>query len=381
MIGAYMDSLFERFLTKIKIADLKPYEEASFANLVNEKERNCIIGTILLPHYLSYKAYQDLFDAISNFTALGGFSMQISFTYLDEREYFPRLLEEFKEAHNCQLMDDVYFYDTENKVLFYYKRADEAAQLNDEIRKLNNFLDSISSSYKLLMQEKIYMSDDFSAKRDEAYQKVAADTMKNIKVIEEINSTYQPCKLKDVDKFPKVIVSGTIFKVEDRKNKKLNLIRAIEFYDGTDSIKATLFEGKKMKLDEILKYDVGVKVKIFGRPFNDPYSRDELVIDIDKIEVVPSDPLREDNSEEKRVELHLHTKFSSLDGLATFADYAKTAKRWGHKALAVTDHGVCQAFPKAQEAAKKYDIKVLYGTEFYVVDDTPKYIYNPDNKR
>ncbi len=376
-----MDSLLERFLNKIKIKDLKPYAEGSFGKLINEKENNCLVANIVFPHYLSYKAYQDFFDAVSNFTAIGGFSMKISFSYIDERTYFPRLLEEFKEAIDSKLLDDVYFYETENKVLFYYQKTEQAKQISDEIRKFNDFLDSISSTYKLMMQEKIYLSDDFSKRRDQEYQKNALDTMKNIKIQEEINSTYQPCKLKDIENFPKVIVEGTIFKVDDRKSKKMTLIRSLELYDGTDSVKVTIFEGKKMALEELLKFDVGVKVKIYGRTFYDSYSRDEISIEVDKIEKVENDPLRMDTSPEKRVELHLHTKLSALDGLADFASYAEAAKRFGHKALAVTDHGVCQSFPKAQAAGKKYGLKILYGTEFYVVDDTPKYIYNPDSTR
>lgn len=376
-----MDNLLERFLKKIKVKDIAAFEGASFTSLIDEKESNRVSANILLDHYLPYDAYMDLFDSISEFTALGGFGIHLTFSYNDERTYFPRLLEEFKEKIDAKHLDDVYFYDTENKVLFYYENASQGSLLKEEVTRFNDFLDSISSSYVILMQEKIYMNDDFSKKRDESYRKVAIDTAKSLKQIEEINSTYQPCKLKDIENFPMVIVSGTIFKFEDRTTKKQKLIRSIEFYDGSDSVKVSLFEGKRMTAEDIMKYKEGVKVKIYGKPYHDTYSRNEITIEVDKIEIVDNDPLREDTAEEKRVELHLHTKFSALDGLATFEDYAKTAKRWGHKAIAVTDHGVCQAFPKAQKAGKTFGIKVLYGSELYMVDDTPKYIYNPDPTR
>lgn len=79
--------------------------------------------------------------------------------------------------------------------------------------------------------------------------------------------------------------------------------------------------------------------------------------------------LRMDNAEEKRVELHLHTQMSTMDGITNVADAFATAKRWGHKALAITDHGVVQAFPNAAKAAKKAGVKALFGVEGYLVPD------------
>lgn len=80
--------------------------------------------------------------------------------------------------------------------------------------------------------------------------------------------------------------------------------------------------------------------------------------------------LRQDNSEQKRVELHLHSRMSTMDGITNLTQAFITAKRWGHKALAVTDHGVVQAFPEAAKAAKKTGVKAIFGVEGYLVPDT-----------
>ncbi len=370
-----MDERFERLLRKIGITDLAPFEKGFFKDLKNEKESNSINALIYFPTYLPYASYEQFFDGISDFTLKTGISMKISFTYQDERINFPRLLEEFKHAKNCTLMDDIYFYENENKILFYYTGAEKATILTDELRKLNDFLDSISSSYNTLIQEKVTGLQDFSKQRDEKYEAEALAVSQKFKKQELINSTYQPCKLKDVDKFKMVIVAATIFKIEDTKIKGKNA-RNIWLYDGSDSIKTTLFESSKMSYAEIDQYKVGEKVKIHA---NTAYFDNQITLRIDKIEMIDKDPIRMDEASEKRVELHLHSKMSTMDGVCEFKDYADLAKKWGHKAIALTDHGCVHAFPNAQKVAK--DIKVIYGSELYMVDDTPRYIFNPDDKR
>ncbi|MEW9033469.1 MAG: PolC-type DNA polymerase III, partial [Planifilum fimeticola] len=86
---------------------------------------------------------------------------------------------------------------------------------------------------------------------------------------------------------------------------------------------------------------------------------------------------RADNAEEKRVELHLHTAMSNMDGVNDPGEMVKRAAEWGHPAVAITDHGVVQAFPEAHAAAKKHGIKVIYGVEAYLVDDGVPIVMRP----
>ena len=79
---------------------------------------------------------------------------------------------------------------------------------------------------------------------------------------------------------------------------------------------------------------------------------------------------KRDDAQKKRVELHLHTNMSSMDGMASVTDLVKQAHDWGHPAIAITDHGVCQSFPDAMYLTDKWDdFKVIYGVEGYYVDD------------
>ncbi len=109
-------------------------------------------------------------------------------------------------------------------------------------------------------------------------------------------------------------------------------------------------------------------VRVTGTAGYDAYSR-EITISVKCIEEAEA-VKRRDEAEVKRVELHLHTNMSALDAVADEADVVKRAEEFGHEAVAITDHGVVQAFPRAFDAAKKSGVKVIYGMEAYMIDDT-----------
>src|SRR5690606_6139616 len=92
---------------------------------------------------------------------------------------------------------------------------------------------------------------------------------------------------------------------------------------------------------------------------------------------IPPPPPVEDQAPQKRVELHLHTKMSGMDGVTDVEEVVRQAALWGHPAVAITDHGVVQAFPAACAAGKKHGIKIIYGLEGYLIDndtDRPHHI-------
>lgn len=111
----------------------------------------------------------------------------------------------------------------------------------------------------------------------------------------------------------------------------------------------------------------GTNIKVTGSVENDDFTH-QLVIRPEQIKILPADEPRVDPCLDKRVELHLHTVMSAMDGLTTITNYAKMAKQFGMKAIGITDHGVVQSFPEAQKAEKSTGVKMLYGCELYMVD-------------
>ena len=168
------------------------------------------------------------------------------------------------------------------------------------------------------------------------------------------------------------VVWGDVIEIEKRvtKNGKNNII-TIDITDYTGSVTVKVFDSiAASKPVEGLK--AGATIVVTGKVQYDDFIK-EVVISANaigtakKVKVV-------DNAEEKRVELHLHTNMSQMDALTPAGELVKRAYQWGHKAIAITDHGVAQAFPDAMHAADDIagsggEIKVLYGTEAYFMDD------------
>lgn len=170
----------------------------------------------------------------------------------------------------------------------------------------------------------------------------------------------------------RIVVWGDVFDIEKKVTKSGDKnIFTIDITDYTGSTTAKIFNSIKESavIDNIKKGDT---IVVQGDVEYDKYAG-ELVVNArsvgtaQKVKVV-------DNAEKKRVELHMHTNMSQMDAVTSAGDLVNRAYQWGHKAVAITDHGVAQAFPDAMKAADKINkdeekIKVIYGVEAYFMDD------------
>lgn len=164
-----------------------------------------------------------------------------------------------------------------------------------------------------------------------------------------------------------VVVWGQIFGLEIRELKSGRKLIIFNLTDYTDSIGVKIFADEKTPETVFSALSNGIWIKARGPVRTDRYSQELTLMAYDINPALA--PQRQDKAAEKRVELHLHTKMSALDSVVETKKVISLAAQWGHKAIAITDHGVVQAFPEAYDLGKKFGIKIIYGVEGYLVDD------------
>ncbi len=181
----------------------------------------------------------------------------------------------------------------------------------------------------------------------------------------------------------RVVVWGEIFAVDSRLTRNEDkVIISIDFTDYTSSNTLKIFDDVKKK-ESYDKLKKGTNILVRGEASYDKYDRDVTIRPYD-ITIFTKEG-KKDESQEKRVELHAHTNMSSMDAVCSASDLINTAYGWGHPAIAITDHGVVQAFPEAMNTVAKIrknggDFKVIYGVEGYFVNDCTDIVIGPENQ-
>ncbi|SHI84253.1 PolC-type DNA polymerase III [Pseudobutyrivibrio xylanivorans] len=175
-----------------------------------------------------------------------------------------------------------------------------------------------------------------------------------------------------------IVIKGQLNALEFRETKKGGYFGTGTMTDFTDSISVKFWfsdadQGRELES----KLKVGGFYKVQGKLDEDTFSKELTVGRITCIQKIKDfRVVRQDTAVEKRVELHCHTKMSEFDGVSEITSIISRAKDWGHKALAITDHGVVQAFCDADHMKGLGDFKVIYGCEIYLVDDTKRPVVN-----
>ncbi len=195
---------------------------------------------------------------------------------------------------------------------------------------------------------------------------------------------YTSMKLIQVsESMMQIEVCGVIFDQELREMRNGKLMQTLYLADDEDAILLKRFERGALSAEKLKEIKVGDYVRVCGNVDYDSYIR-ELVLNPDKIEVINRKE-REDNAPLKRVELHLHTKLSEMDGVCDVSEYIKQADKWGWDAIALCDHRVVQAFPTAQNTLaginkkREKPMKVLYGIEMNMIDPYFTIVRNPND--
>lgn len=257
--------------------------------------------------------------------------------------------------------------------------------LSEYENKINGITDEVQSSVNIN-----YNDDDAADNESEncAQRTISIEKSKEIVQTESANSgeilygkkikgniiPIRDCKVDSGT----VIVAGDVFALRIKETKDtLKYIITFNITDNDSSIIVKLF-GEKTKLGDITKnLKNGKTVIVRGRVADDLYEKD-IIIKANSI-IETKKVIKTDNADEKRVELHLHTTMSAMDAVSTATELIDRAAKWGHKAIAITDHGNAQAYPEAMKASEKLGIKVIYGLEGYFVNDTEPAVFGDLN--
>ncbi len=183
-----------------------------------------------------------------------------------------------------------------------------------------------------------------------------------------------------VDEEKRKTIEGYVFDAEIRELRSGRLLLTFKMTDYTDSLMVKMFSRDKEDIPILKSIKKGMWLKARGSIQNDTFVRDLVMIANDINEI--KGPERQDYAPEgeKRVELHLHTPMSQMDAVSSMSSLVAQAKKWGHEAIAVTDHANLQSFPEAFGAGKKNGIKILYGVEANLVSDGVPIAYNSEHR-
>lgn len=391
-----MDQKLIRFLRSLGLDDVTPFLDCSFDKCAYLKEKDILDIVIYCPILLSYLDAKRLLEAVER----AEYKVLLSFKYgygVSAESVYKLIEEEFifntglnkEHLPSCVL--------SKKAVTFTFTSLLQFKSFEPVLEMWETLLNDLQINNISIETELKYSTESEIEKREEELKKsLAIIGEKYHELLERLSSSnvsskrirgnYEPVELKDLsEEMQNISFKGQVFHSTKRTYKRNGVekeILTLYVYDKTDSVEVIIFENKssfkRSVLDELEKPGKVILVRGFVKLSD--YTH-ELQVTADYISVLDEEfniP-REDKAEEKRVELHLHSKMSTMDGVATITDYCKLASSWGHKAIAITDHGVVQSFPEAQKAAEKNNLKMIYGTEGYMVEDHLEYIFNPSD--
>ena len=306
--------------------------------------------------------------------AIEGWKKQVEFMCLDNTLKIKIPKEIFYEKLKKNNIEDVIRNVLLEELGIDYNVQVEKA-VNEKIDK-KKILERIDKETEELIRE---MDFDVIEENDDEEGYVIKDEYDEHLIYgEDVNSlVYQ---IKELNQNSKTVaVVGEIFHIENKELRNGKILCIMSITDNSSSINCKLFLNDLNKDKVLNKVKEGSYVKIKGDVLYDTYQR-ELTMTISGIRAEEKPERKDTCKKGKRVELHAHTQMSSMDALCPTKKLVKQAAAWGHKAIAITDHGVVQAFPDAMDAGKANNIKILYGVEGYLVEDNLPVIQNANDK-
>ncbi|MBD5429024.1 PolC-type DNA polymerase III [Lactobacillus sp.] len=299
------------------------------------------------------------------------------------------MVKKFLQKQKPILEDGKWYIPSQNQIVDNLINEKILATLNEEFRKYGFFnikfstrVDNQSNDadFKSLEEQQVQHDQAMSKLYNEAPPVPKHHTpVKTTRASKDkIDSKAKFIQMKFLeDGISNVIIQGNIFNVEVKELKSGKAIFTGEITDYTDSISFKRFISNPDEVDFYKSIKPGVWAKLQGSAADDQWQH-EVVFNIRNMELIEHAGRQEEyKGDKKHVELHLHTNMSQLDATDSPTDFIKTAKKFGQKAIAITDHGDVQSFPEAYSGGKKEGIKILYGYEANMIDDHALLVLNP----
>lgn len=427
-----MNNKMVRFLNYLSIKDIERFDMDFDLVSRNQFDRNQIDMFIVKDTPWEYS----LLEEFQNGLAIIGYPYTITFSYKRKPTVYDAisLFNDWHRSHN-RFPSEIKLEGNDNIITFIYKDEEQKEKYEQVTKDFQEFLDflgyrfefdheiheenddspNVSKRQLAKLEEKAnkIAEEDVEEETETSYYKDSAEVLEEQEELRQVEAEYIENLKQNLeqmkndhgsqkkgkstyknwrDKIPYAIVkdlsmldensgnvdiNGELFGIDKPRtlrNGKTFLTFGIGNSTGAINVKA--MENEYISAEDIESFKNGMFARIAGYVGKDRYSG-QPTLDARAIELLPPPELRKDEEPQKRVELHLHTKMSIMDGVTDIGTYAALAQSMGHKALAITDHGVTQGFPDASDAAKKYGIKMIYGSELYMVNDELPFALNP----
>ena len=395
-----MDDKLQLLLNQIKIDESKrnSFKNGKLNKIVCNKAKDKYVFCLSLNTPLPLNLYEEFNQKLKQRFNVKSIKSQISTINFDIdllTDYYIHFLENYsKEAPLLKMFVNIPLKLDDDNLLIELTNKAEEMKFNSIKKPLEKDLNNAGFKIKVITkinEEKAEaLREEIEKEKTKVIPKVAPKKESPFIMGREITDEATPINLITFE-MDNVTVDAKVFGIDIFESSKSNFkIITLKITDGTDSMYCKIFCRED---DEFNKYKKALKEGkyyiIRGYTKNDKYSG-EIVLNARDINVsMKEDKVRKDEAERKRIELHAHTKMSQMDGVADEVKLVQTAMNWGHKAIAITDHNGCQAFPHVFNLVTKYNkgkeekdkFKALYGTELTLIDDTVDIVLRPTEKK
>jgi DNA polymerase-3 subunit alpha (Gram-positive type) len=357
----------KRFALEDSVITVK-YAEGTEKKPIEEELKNIVV--CVSEKYPALKSVLNNYEYnVDKNTINFNFKIEVS-NFLKARNYDKQLRKAIKDL-----------YDATYNVKFIDNVSNEERMLQEEARE-KEVLDITRKIKPAASSSKPKPVKEVPFKKDEAKEDTDSKKTDEFLILGR-SSKIRETVIKITDITPdegKIAIEGEISNIEDKELKSGKTLVSFDLYDGSSSMtcKSFLKPGEEETVVPRLKKAKGVRLS-----GNAGYSKFSGEVEMIANVIVETEGIRrakrKDNAEMKRVELHMHTQMSQMDAMTSATDLIKRAMSWGMKSIAITDHGVVQAFPEAHKLLGRDnpDMKILYGVEAYLAPDKKPSVTNP----